>query len=280
MRNKLSQTVSLVQHFALKRKIKYAFWGAASYGLCILGLSFVKDQMVPGKANIVYATTPKTLSAKLDTSTYYFLKFHTEYCEPCKYMDDYVLRNRKVADYIQANYIPLKVDPFRESEKLPKWISSFRATTYPSYLILDNRGNEVKRVVGTMPSSEFFRQVDKESLKADVLYKNLAANYNKKRNSNLFSIGLREFSVYEEARGFAEEYKTRWDAEIWIDKTKSGAYAVLLGKYETQKEAKITATLIREMDQEQPEVVKLNKTRVELPINPAAHQGPALGVIP
>ena len=131
-----------------------------------------------------------------------------------------------------------------------------------------------------MPSSEFFRQVDKESLKADVLYKNLVANYSKKRNSNLFSIGLREFPAYERAREFAEQYKGRWDAEIWIDKTNTGAYLVLLGQYETQKEAKITATLIREMDQEKPEVVKLNKTRVELPINPSAHQGPALGVIP
>ena len=210
MRNKLSQTVSLVQHFALKRKIKYAFWGAASYGLCILGLSFVKNQIVPGKANIVYAITPQVLPAKLDTSTYYFLKFHTDYCEPCKYMDDYVLRNRKVADYIQTNYIPLKIDPFRDSDDLPKWVSSYTATTYPSYLILDSRGNEVKRVVGTMPSSEFFRQLDKESLKADVLYKNLAANYSKKRNSNLFSIGLREFSTYEGAGDFAGEYKSRW----------------------------------------------------------------------
>ncbi|MEM8899472.1 MAG: hypothetical protein AAGC85_15265, partial [Bacteroidota bacterium] len=132
----------------------------------------------------------------------------------------------------------------------------------------------------TMPSSEFFRQVDKENLKADVLYKNLSANYNKKRNSNLFSIGLRNFPAYENARDFAEEYKSRWDAEIWIDKTKAGAYTVLLGQYETQKEAKITATLIRKMDQEKPEVVKLNKTRVDFPINPSIPQGPALGVIP
>ncbi|MEL6191226.1 MAG: hypothetical protein AAFR66_04220, partial [Bacteroidota bacterium] len=176
--------------------------------------------------------------------------------------------------------IPKGINLQWDIDKLPKWLTSYRATTYPSYLILDSRGNEVKRVVGTMPSSEFFQQVDRESLKAEVLYKNLAANYSKKRSSNLFSIGLREFSTYDKAREFAEEYKGRWDAEIWIDKTKAGAYSVLLGQYETQKEAKITAALIREMDQEKPEVVKLNKTRVELPINPSAYQGPALGVIP
>ncbi len=43
-------------------------------------------------------------------SKYYFLEFYAEWCKPCKWMDENTFTNRKLVDYVEDNYVPVKVN--------------------------------------------------------------------------------------------------------------------------------------------------------------------------
>lgn len=282
MRNKLGLDTSLVQRFSLKQKFKYAFWGAAIYGLCVLGLSFFVEEEAEQTANIFYAevATESPFSATLDSSKLYFLTFHTDFCEPCQYMEEKVLSRVKLSGYIQDKYTPLKIDPVVGDSSLPMWVHEYKTTLLPTYLILDYEGREVKRFSGVVTAQEFYAQLEAKELKAAYNFNNLVGHADHKRLDKSFSVQIGEFYTYLEAREFAENYRTRWDGEIWIDTNKGEPFKVLIGRYERMKDAKIVAALLREMDQEQPEIVKLNKSQVSYPASIEEMTGPSLGVIP
>ena len=45
-----------------------------------------------------------------DEGKLYFVKFVAEYCQLCKLMDESTWQDQTVIDYIESNYVPVKID--------------------------------------------------------------------------------------------------------------------------------------------------------------------------
>lgn len=85
-----------------------------------------------------------------------FLDCYTSWCGPCKTMADEVFTKPICGDYMNANFISIKKD--MESDEIgQKMAIDYEIMVYPTFLILDEKGKEVNRIVGAYSAEEFLK---------------------------------------------------------------------------------------------------------------------------
>ena len=81
-----------------------------------------------------------------------FVDFYTDWCTPCKIMDENVFRDRAFTDYLNANFISYKVDA--EKGNGTQLASIFQVQVYPTLLFVDKDGVVVERIDGSATQSQ------------------------------------------------------------------------------------------------------------------------------
>jgi thioredoxin 1 len=79
-----------------------------------------------------------------------FIDFEATWCGPCHTMDQWIWTDAEVAAMLNAGYIGVKVDADLEKAL----IKQFTISGYPTMVILDPSGTELRRVVDYMGSKE------------------------------------------------------------------------------------------------------------------------------
>ncbi|WP_235296746.1 thioredoxin family protein [Portibacter marinus] len=77
-----------------------------------------------------------------------FVDFYTDWCTPCKLMDEDVFVDEKFADYMKSKFINYKVNA--EKDNGPNLGVMFGVAGYPTLLILDQRGRVLERNEGAL----------------------------------------------------------------------------------------------------------------------------------
>jgi subtilisin family serine protease len=93
-----------------------------------------------------------------------FVDCYTKWCMPCAEMSNKVFPKKEVGDYFNPRFVAAKLD--MESPEGRELNKQYQVTAYPTFLILDNKGNVIGRVVGGMQKDTFIREVAKELNKA------------------------------------------------------------------------------------------------------------------
>jgi thiol-disulfide isomerase/thioredoxin len=93
--------------------------------------------------------TAKAKSANLGV----FIDFETTWCGPCKSMDEWIWTDSEVAGLLNAGYVGVKLDGDIEKTLVKR----FNVTGYPTMIMLDATGKEVRRVVGYQSSKEIIQ---------------------------------------------------------------------------------------------------------------------------
>ncbi len=75
-----------------------------------------------------------------------FVDVYTDWCGYCKMMDRDVFSDDEVGDYFNSQFVNVKLDA--ETEFGALFAANFDVTGYPTYLILDDRGNFIGDIVG------------------------------------------------------------------------------------------------------------------------------------
>lgn len=117
--------------------------------LFLAGTSSLAQKIAWGK---MYAKNTKDTKPSL-------VYCYTKWCNPCKIVDRTYFSDPKIIQQIQANYQPVKID--MDNGELKKSISGFNVKLYPSFLILDNKGNLIDRFSGYPTQTQFVNLLER-----------------------------------------------------------------------------------------------------------------------
>lgn len=91
-----------------------------------------------------------------------FMDIYTTWCGPCKYLSSNIFPAKIVGDYMNATFVNAKFDAEKgEGIELAK---KYAVKGYPTMLILDSKGEELGRLVGSSKTPEEFVQRVKEKM--------------------------------------------------------------------------------------------------------------------
>lgn len=85
-----------------------------------------------------------------------FIDFETDWCGPCKSMDEWIWTDAEVADLLRAGYIGVKLDGDIEKATVKR----FSVAGYPTMIVLDSNGQESWRAVGYLSSKEVIEKLN------------------------------------------------------------------------------------------------------------------------
>ncbi|MGF7119391.1 thioredoxin family protein [Methanobacterium oryzae] len=84
-----------------------------------------------------------------------FIDFYTTWCAYCKQLDETTLSDPRVQEKLSKNYVVAKID----ADKYPDIASNYKIYGYPTLLVLDSNGVEIKRIEGYVDSNTLLNQL-------------------------------------------------------------------------------------------------------------------------
>ena len=113
--------------------------------------SSVSQVAVDNGINFIEQDFDKALAKAKAEDKIIFVDTYASWCGPCKMMDKKVFRDKKVADYFNANFVNLKMMVETSTEVTPegnKFVQRYDFDAYPTMFFLDKEGKVVHKIVG------------------------------------------------------------------------------------------------------------------------------------
>ena len=139
-----------------------------------------------------------------------FVDCYTTWCGPCKMMANSEFVKKEAEEYFNDKFVCAKYD--MEKGDGPDMASRYQVRAYPTFLILNEEGEMVHRVVGASTLPDFIKKID-EGLQGKTL-----AEYRK------------EFSAGECSEAFLREYIQVLDDKYLEDEAMKVARQLIEGK--------------------------------------------------
>jgi len=95
-----------------------------------------------------------------------FLDIYTDWCLPCKMMDEDVFTDRRLGEFFSEHFVSYKVDA--ESEGGSELAELFEVPSYPTLLFLDERGRVLVKKIGMAYHDEMYKLADEAIAKVKV----------------------------------------------------------------------------------------------------------------
>jgi thiol-disulfide isomerase/thioredoxin len=102
-----------------------------------------------------------------------FIDFYTDWCGPCKKMSRDVFPQERVGNFFNANFVCLKMNAEREGKE---YADLYKVQAYPTFIVLDTKGEVVMDVKGAMDADTFVQKV-KSGINPDNSPKRLEERY-------------------------------------------------------------------------------------------------------
>lgn len=124
--------------------------------------SFSKMDALPGGSKLIRFERSDKLSDVLDKAKdaekVVFLDVYTDWCLPCKLMEEEVYSDKATADFMNKNFINHKVNA--ERNEGPDLSLIYSIDAYPTLLFLNYKGKVIKRHVGGISLEKFNEMLD------------------------------------------------------------------------------------------------------------------------
>ncbi|WP_282015440.1 thioredoxin family protein [Marinifilum flexuosum] len=103
-----------------------------------------------------------------------FVDCYTSWCGPCKMMAKDVFTQDHVADFFNSNFVNFKID--MEKGEGPELKPGWKINAYPTFLVINSKGEVIHRIVGAYGADEFIEYI-KEAQTEDKNFATLSKAY-------------------------------------------------------------------------------------------------------
>lgn len=107
-----------------------------------------------------HITFDEALTAAKKENKLVFIDFFTTWCGPCKKMSKEVFPQVEVGDYMNATFIPMKLDAEAEGKDLAR---IYEVKAYPTYVIVNAKGEKVASFSGAMDAGKFLDKLQAQT---------------------------------------------------------------------------------------------------------------------
>lgn len=115
--------------------------------------------MASAQTEFRHITFDQALQAAQQEEKLVFIDFFTTWCGPCKMMSTKVFPEPAVGEYMNKTFIPIKLDAEAEGQELAK---KFGVRAYPTYVILNAKGEKVADFAGAMQGDKFIDKLQSQ----------------------------------------------------------------------------------------------------------------------
>lgn len=127
-------------------------WMRTTVGLAMLAL-LISDAAMAGKKSegLIKWRSLDTAQQQKDTEKRKFIiYFHADWCAYCYKLEKDTLSNQEIADYINTNFVPVKVDTMKESQTAAR----FGVRGLPDIRFLTPEGDGIAKIPGYVGSEQ------------------------------------------------------------------------------------------------------------------------------
>lgn len=142
--------------------------------ILFIALMAVLTLPMVAQTNFRNITFDEAIEAAKAENKLVFVDFYTTWCMPCKRMATEVFPVPSVGEYMNANFISLKLDAEKEGKKLS---DHYGVNAFPTFVVIDANRKEVVRSVGFKMGDEFVADL-KRMLNPETSASKLEAAYN------------------------------------------------------------------------------------------------------
>ncbi|MCK9224702.1 MAG: thioredoxin domain-containing protein [Candidatus Muirbacterium halophilum] len=129
------------------------------------------------------------------------LDFYTNWCGWCVKLYDEVFTKSKFINFAKNDFVLLKLN----ADKYPKLVEHYRIYSYPTVLILNNKGVEIDRVSGYLAEDNYIKYLNEKAYSIGNFYnlKRILKETNNENRHVFFKLG----EAYYERRLYNDAYK-------------------------------------------------------------------------
>lgn len=167
-----------------------------------------------GNGDGIYFESPLQWEQLLKKATsenkFIFLDCYTSWCGPCKAMDENVYTNKELGQFMNKNFISVKIlmdSPQTDDKGIQR---KFNVNVFPTFLFLSPTGSIVHRSFAYKSTNDFFSLV-KDAMNSDKQYYTLLENYKINSRFDLFP------NLVKEARVLGENEKADSISRFYLD---------------------------------------------------------------
>ena len=122
----------------------------------LIAVNFVKEKKESGiSSNYEYHISEAV--KKAGDKKVVVIDFFTDWCTACEELDKYTWSDAKVKDFLENKAVFLKLNMTPKTDEAKKILQKYSVIGFPTVVILDGKGNEIKRFSGFKKPDEFLK---------------------------------------------------------------------------------------------------------------------------